>query len=198
MSDPGRALILLGPPYRISGRAGAPTVSSMGGAMTIPTDSAGGVFVPGSHAEQNRQVWTYAHERKPKYINQSDFVLVFLDEGKNEWQLAHTERTNPDVILMEALNGLIVSPHLTRAPFSIDTSPRATSFRDLLLDTAYKEFRAAGKPAIGPASLTWGEFVSPEGQHFASVQIYVPAGHDIAPGKKLTFFGVLENGEGKI
>src|SRR5438876_1102718 len=137
MTDPGKVLILLGTPYRVSGRTGAPTISSLGPiGRRAPTDAQGRVLVPSPTREPNRLVWTYAHDHKPKYIPESDFVLVFLDQDNNNFELAHTERTNPDAILQQAVVGLIVSPKLTKAPFRADASaPRihAKAFRDLLL-----------------------------------------------------------------
>ncbi len=201
MSDPGRAFILLGPPYTVSGRAGAPVISSLGPVgPRAPTDAQGNVLVPSPTREPNRQVWNYAHERKPKYIPQADFVLVFLDEGRNDWKLAYTERTNPDLILQEAVNGLIVSPNLTKAPFSSTAGVRthATSFKDLLLETAYKQFRSGDKASVGPANLTWAEFVTPEGEYFVSAQLYASGGADIAPGQKVAFFTVVENAAGQL
>ena len=201
MSDPGKVLILLGLPERVSGRAGAQAISSLGPVPSVaPTDAEGNVLVPSPTREPNRQVWTYAHDHKPKYVNMSDFLIVFLDEGHNDWKLARTERTNPDVVLMQAVNGLIVSPKLTKAPFS-STAParnQAKSFKESALDAAYKQFRSGDKTAVGPASLTWGEFVTPSGQNFISVQLYVPAGADIHAGQNVTFFSVIENDAGEI
>lgn len=202
MTDPGKVIVLLGPPYRVSGRAGAPSVSSLGPIpATAPRDSQGGVLVPNPVRESNRQVWTYAHDRKPRFIPQSDFILVFLDEGNNDWKLAYTERTNPDMILQEAVNGLIVSPALTKAPFRAGPTSahlRSKSFRDLFLETSYKQFRSAGQSKSGPATLTWGECVTPAGEHFVSLQLYAAAGAEITAGQKVNFFSVLENTSGDI
>ncbi len=203
LTDRGKVLILLGPPEQMSGRYGEASITSLNTGTTAQTDSEGHLLVPSPTREPPRQVWTYAHQRKPKFIKESDFVLVFLDVGHNDWQLGHTERTNPDVILMQAVNGLIVSPNLTKAPFSSSTPTptlraHATSLKDLALDTAVKQFKAGDKPAVGPATLTWGEFVSPAGEHFVSVQLYVPAGSEITAGQKVTFFGVIEKTTGEI
>ncbi len=155
MSDPGRAFILLGPPYTVSGRAGAPVISSLGPVgPRAPTDAQGNVLVPSPTREPNRQVWNYAHERKPKYIPQADFVLVFRIH--------------------------------------------ATSFKDLLLETAYKQFRSGDKASVGPANLTWAEFVTPEGDYFVSAQLYASGGADIAAGQKVAFFTVVENAAGQV
>jgi hypothetical protein len=98
-----------------------------------------------------------------------------------------------------AVNGLIVSPNLTKAPFTSAAPERIHSkaFRDLFLDTAYKQFKADNKP-VGPAELTWGEFLSPAGEPFVSAQLYVPAGAEIKAGQKVTLFSVVENPAGEI
>lgn len=200
MSDPGKVLILLGPPWQVASKGSAPSISSI---VTFtgkaPTDSDGSVLVPSPRASPPRQVWTYAHARKPRFIPQSSFVLVFLDEGQNEWQLAYTERTNPDAVLMKAVNALIVSPGLTKAPVFAEAAPiRANAFKTADLKKAFDQFRSAGKTSVGPTHLTWGEFVTPEGMHFVSVQLYASAGCGIEPGQKVRFFGVVENAAGEI
>jgi GWxTD domain-containing protein len=200
MSDPGKVLILLGPPWQASSRGGSPSVSSLGNVTRAPTDAQGNVLVPSPRGVQPQQVWTYAHQRKPKFIKYSSFIMVFVDEGRNEWQLANTERVKPEVILEQAKAALIVSPKLTRAPFPSFAASHApsTSFRDSAIESAYKAFRAAGNASIGPASVTWGEFVSSTGDDFLSVQIYAPAGSGINAGQNPTFVGVIENSMGDI
>jgi GWxTD domain-containing protein len=199
MTDRGKVIILLGPPEQVSGSSGTASSAASGG-INAPTNSDGTLSLQSPTSQASRQTWTYAHEKKPKYVRLNDFVLVFLEVGRDDWQLAHTERTNPDVVMMEAVNGLIISPNLTKAPFS-STEPQksfAKSFKDLSLDSAYKEFKSGDKPSVGSANLTWGEFVSPEGKPFVSVQLYAPAGSGIAAGQKVTIFGVIENAAGEI
>jgi GWxTD domain-containing protein len=198
MTDRGKAFILLGPPYRVSAAAGAASESDPG--SRIPrTDAQGGLTVIRPVSDPNQQVWMYAHERKPKYIAQNDFTLVFLDEGRNNWKLAHTERVNPDLIFQQAVNAFIVSPKLTKAPVdAIAPPPRTTLFKNATLKAAYEQLRSGDKTTIGNANLTWGEFVTSEGEHFVSAQVYVPAGGDIAPNQKVTSFAVIENKSGEI
>jgi len=199
LTDRGKAFILLGPPEQVSGRAGNVS-EGLSAPTNTPTNSDGSIAVPRVTSEEARQVWTYAHEKKPAYVKRKDFVLVFLEVGRDDWQLGRSERSNADGILWEAVNGIIVSPNLTKAPYSSAAPDKsyAKAFKDLFLDTAYKEFKAAGKPTVGPADLTWGEFVSPEGQPFISAQLYAPAGSGIAAGQKVTMFAVIENEAGEI
>jgi len=195
MTDRGRVLILLGPPYRVSG-SGSQQAQGMSAPVVTPR---GGVSVPGPIGTRARQIWMYAHERKPKYIPRSDFSILFEDEGVEEWQLAATQQTKPEIILQEAVVGLIVSPKLTKAPFVTSAARvRRTTFNDLLLDAAFKKFRSGDQTTIGPANLTWSQFVTPEGQNFVSAQLYAPAGSNISAGQKVTFFSVVENSAGQI
>ncbi len=200
MSDPGKVLLLLGPPYQISSRGGSASRASAAVAGgSAPTDVDGGLSLPHPVAEAPRQIWSYAHDKKPKFVPYPDFVLVFTDEGQNEWQLAHTERVNPDALLTMAVKAYIVSPNLTQPRFGSASASTpaaaapAASFQSAELATAYKEFRASQKPVIGPASLTYGEFVTPEGDSFVASQLYVPAGSGISSGQDVTFFSVVEN-----
>jgi GWxTD domain-containing protein len=201
MSDPGRVLILLGPPYQVATKASSPAPGIFPGGTpgTAPTDPDGSLSVPRPIAEPVRQVWTYAHDRKPKFVARPDFVLVFTDEGQNEWQLAHTERANPDAILAQAVQAIIVSPNLTKPPFPSETlTGNVSAFANAALKTSYDAFRSSEKPSVGPASLTWGEFVTPEGDPFVASQLYVPAGSGISAGQDVTFFSVIESDAGDI
>lgn len=206
MTDRGKVFILLGPPYQISTKGAASTShSSIGDAAAapnaVPTDATGGVLLPSARADRAQQYWNYAHDKKPKFVPQTSFTLVFSDEGMNDWQLAHTERVNPDAILIEAATASLVSPNLTKAPFSADAAngkARMTSFSSSTLKSAYQEFRSGDKTAVGPTDLTWGEFVTPEGERYVAVQLYAPGGSGIEPAQKVTFFGVVENAAGEV
>ena len=50
----------------------------------------------------------------------------------------------------------------------------------------------------GPAHLTWGEFISPDGDGFVSFQLYVRGGAGIDAERNLLLFGAIENASGEI
>jgi GWxTD domain-containing protein len=198
LTDRGKAFVLLGPPYRVSGKAGNASQSD-GGSRIPSTDAQGNLTVIRPVSDPTQQIWMYAHEKKPRYIAQNDFTLVFLEEARDEWKVAHTERVNPDLIFQQAVTAFVISPKLTKPPVYTNAAPqRTTSFKNAVLKTAYEQFRSADKETIGNAILTWGEFVTMEGEHFVSAQVYVPAGGDIAPDQKVTSFSVIENKAGEI
>lgn len=199
MTDRGKTFILLGPPYRVSGKAGNVSQNDPGSPFIAPTDAQGNLTVIRPVSDPTQQIWMYAHDKKPKFITQSDFTLIFLEEGKNDWKVAHTERVNPDLIFQQAANAFIVSPKLTKLPVYANATPRrATAFKNAALKTAYEQLRSGDKDTIGNANLVWGEFVTTEGEHFVSAQVYVPAGGAVAPDQKVTSFAVIEDKAGEI
>jgi len=200
MTDRGKVFILLGPPYRVSASAGAPLQRAVAATPgQAPMNADGTLALPRPSSDPNQQYWMYAHDKKPKFITQSDFTMAFLEESRNDWKLASTERVNPDLIFQQAAKAAIVSPNLTKAPvYANPAPPRTTAFKNPALKTAYEQFKSGDKATIGNANLTWGEFVTAEGEHFVSAQVYVPAGGGVSPDQKVTSFAVVENKAGEI
>jgi GWxTD domain-containing protein len=186
MTDRGRALILLGSPF---------TVGSVGGARAAANDAV--------RAETAKLTWAYRNDKKPKFIARKDFEILFSDErGGGEYEFAKTPRVNPEALLQEAVAAYIISPNLTAVPSYGTTTAAATpgrskAFRDAALQAAYEKFKAEQKP-VGTAHLTWGEYVTPEGEGFVPVSLYVPASPNVPANRKVTFFGVIENAAGEV
>lgn len=203
LSDQGKVFILFGPPYRVSGKAGADaaSMSIFGGANpgNVPVDSQGHLVLGHPTADPNQQFWMYAHEKKPAFVSQADFTIVFADEGHGDWGIGTTERVNPELLFMQAVKASIVSPNMTKVPVYEKPAPvHRTSFTNPDLKTAWEQFRSGDKQTIGNANLTWGGFVTSEGEQFVSAQVYVPAGGDIPTGQRITSFAVVENKSGEI
>lgn len=200
MTDRGRALIVLGPPFN---------VSSMGAQARAPrnpnissVDNWDGSVI-GPRGAAAKLVWTYAGDKKPKFIQRKEFELHFVDDqGDGEFALGKVASLDPEAVFLEAVNALLFAPDLTAAPVfdrpaTASSLPSAT-FRTAGLREASDQFRSTGKPSEGPARVTWSAFVTPDGEIFVPVQLYLPAGSGIEPGRKLTFFGLVENEAGQI
>lgn len=197
-SDRGRTFIYFGQPFRVSGKAGATS-----GAMAAvnpgnaPTNASGQLTVQGPTSAPNEQDWMYAHDKKPNFLPQADFTVVFQDFGRGDYHLATTERFNPEAAFAQAINSFVVNPTLTKAPVYSNAPARPTEFKSPQIKSAYEQFKAGDKDKVGSANLTWAEFVSSEGEHFVSAQMFAPAGSDLKPGDKVNFFTVVEK-DGKI
>ncbi|HUK37336.1 MAG TPA: GWxTD domain-containing protein [Vicinamibacterales bacterium] len=186
LSDRGKAFILLGPPYRVSGSGGA-QINGMGIAANANRFGVGPA-ASGQTADPDTQYWMYAHENKPKFIKQGDFTITFTRQDR-EWLTATTERTNPNQVFMAAVDGYIVSPNLTAAPSYAKALVYNTTFRSADVKSAFENFKADTAP------VTWGEFVTSEGDHFVSSHLSLPAD---AAGKQITSWAVVEDPSGKI
>lgn len=195
LTDRGRVVILLGSPSEVKSQAGARRSSP---ASDPGADITGGVDVPSATPRPARLTWTYSGTKKPASVKKKDFDVVFLDEsGRGEWLLGTNERSKPEVVLQEALMGYIFSPDLTKAPYFGPPLPK-TAFDDPALQKAYEDFRAGEAEKTGPGLLTWGEFVTPEGESFAAIQLFVPGKSGIEAGRAVTFVGVIEDETGKV
>ena len=183
LTDRGRVLILLGSPLD-QGSKGAARSAAAGQVR----------------ATSAMLVWTYAQDKKPKFINRKDFVVTFVDDqGDGQYALAKTEKLDPESVLQEAVQFYVFNPEATLLAATTAMPRKAVaSFRTLALKDACDQFRSEGKKSEGPAMLTWGQFVTPEGEVFVPVQLFVPAGGGLEAGRKLTFFGVVENANGEV
>lgn len=196
LSDRGKTLILLGPPYRVSGSAGV-QVNGLG--IAANGGRRGSIAVPrGPVADPDTQYWMYAHGNKPKFVKRSDFTIAFARQEHGEWQLATTERTKPDQIFLEAVNGYIVSPNLTTIPNYARPALYNASFKSADVKSAYEASRAAGKETLGSSSLAWDEFVTTEGEHFVSAHLAFPMDSGATAGQKVTSWAVVEDSNGGI
>jgi GWxTD domain-containing protein len=198
LSDRGRTMILLGSPFLVGNKGPA-----RGATRNAPINSAAqwDGSVQGPRGASAMLSWTYAADKKPAFIKRKDLEILFIDDaGDGQWQFAVTPRTNPEAVLLEAARALIVSPNLAKAPSFEDVAsgPATASLRTSALKKAYEQFRADEKTTVGPALLTWGQFVTPDGEIFVPVQLFVPGGSGIEAGRKLTFFGVVENAVGTV
>ena len=62
-----------------------------------------------------------------------------------------------------------------------------------------EEFKAAAKnPYENQGFATWGEYVTPSGDYFVPVMLYVPKSAGLNGEQQVTFFGVVEDASGKF
>jgi len=199
LTDRGRALILLGSPWQVGSKGaarGAAVNPNLG--STAEWDGA----VRGPRGESAMLTWTYAHDKKPKWEKRKDFMLVFVDDSNDgQWQFARSDRLDHEATLAQAARENILHAGLTKAPeFDIPApaTEKVASLKSAALASAYKQFRDENQSSMGPALLTWGQYVTPDGEIFVPVQLYAPQGSGIDAGRKLTFFGVVENNAQEI
>jgi len=187
LTDRGRVLILLGPPTRVESTPGSRT--------GISTDTGG------SNAEQQaaRQVWVFDPAKVPASV---PVRIGFADQfGNGTWALERGAGVDLADVTRRVLAQSIVSPNLTEAPKHVvqmtekqlpttaTTAPTVASigaFKTPALQTAAENFKA---DQYKKADVTYTEMLSPMGEYFVPVQLYIPKSMGLTADQVTTFFG---------
>ncbi|HET7434893.1 MAG TPA: GWxTD domain-containing protein [Thermoanaerobaculia bacterium] len=206
VTDRGRVFVLFGPPTHLE-KAG------MGGENGPGFNDIGNR----PQEEQPKYIFVYEGAAAQESFGTSNRVTIpFVDKfNTNEFTLergAGSIAKDADRAIQRAL----VSPALTEAPKYGAAAPRPaaaapaavaaapasnaplTDFRTPAYKTAVSDFSAAktNPYAAKPLFATWGEYVTPSGEYFVPVSLYMPASAGVAAGD-LTFFGVVSDESGK-
>ncbi len=208
LTERGRVFLLLGAPYRIGRTSNAPQSTQQSGAV-------GSIFEGAAPTARGRQapgeIWFYEKDHRPPFEKDLDFSVKFIDEyGTNEYKMIVAGDTiGINDLLERARQYYIAQPNLTEVPdftkpmASVPApaptpAPVPTEFQNQALKAALDAFRADGGKSATPLDLTWDEFVTPEGQLYVPLQLYVPASANVDPSTEVTFFGAIQDKDGKI
>jgi GWxTD domain-containing protein len=204
LSDRGKALIVFGPPTRVmrSGGAGNPLASP-----TTPGATFGGRSTDTEAedtAAMERQMWTYEGAAAQKAFGAPKVELRFVDRLNNHDLKLETPRIDYAGAQQRAVITAITQPNLASIPqpaaaIATTTAPAAppsTNLKTPLFETAVADAKT-GKATAKGATITYIEFVSPAGDYYVPVALYVPASTGVTPDGADTFFGVVEDAAGK-
>ena len=204
LTDRGMVLVVFGEPGRQM-RSGEPQT---------------GIVRPGADPGSMRYIWLYEGDTARKLFGAARAEIRFVDQnGTGNFVI---ERGGVDVPRWRkaAATAAITQPQLTKAPdfatvpmagsdvtapavtsvttTTTTTVARATSLTTPALAEAVAAAKAAAKnPFAGSAFATYGEYVTPEGEYFVPVLLYVPKSSPAAATTDVTFFGVIEDESGK-
>src|SRR5688572_19362434 len=205
-------LVLLGTPVKIE-RSRPPGV---GGTVQQPAPSGGFGTDSGTSVQDYspKQVWIYEQAKTTIPLGVPTAQISFIDQyGSNDWVLERGASTDVKGISTRAVQSYIVSPNLTEAhkpqqaaapaaatatalptpttPASATNALKTESYR-----TAITEFRAAKTSPYKPASITYTELISPSGDYYVPVQLFIPASAGLTADSVTTFFGTVEDASG--
>lgn len=201
MTDRGKALILYGQPKKVERSA---------------AKSAPGAFDENdSRADASQWTqWHYEGDDTREIFGVQRAFIRFTDRmGTGDFK---ADRGSIDLATAQqrAITRAITQPNLTAAPAAVAAPAAAavaapapapepaapvvqTQLTTAALATAVDEFRAAKtNPYAKSAYVAWGEYVTPAGQYFVPVLLYVPKAAAL-PTTGLTFFGVVQDESGK-
>lgn len=189
LTDRGHAFILLGAPTRIRSTGNAPQ-SRVLTPSTTNTDVS------------PKQVWLYERNKAAVDFGAAEAELAFIDQyGDNQWKIERTPRTDFNAIFERAANAYITQPALTVAPtFQAAAAPTAPAveasgvgeFKTDALRAAVDEVRAGKAQPSKSIFVTYGEFITPDGEYFVPVTLYAPKAAGLAADGAYTFFGYVE------
>ncbi|HEV2721439.1 MAG TPA: GWxTD domain-containing protein [Thermoanaerobaculia bacterium] len=205
MTDRGRVLAIFGVPAKVlrAERANPNTTnpgrSSMGESDVVTEDK-------NLAKNQAAQVWVYEGEQAEKIFGRPKVELRFedrfnngdfkMDSGRVDFNAARDKAiaamiVRPEVMTVADINkpkepALLVPP--PPAPADVKTAAYAAAVADA----------KSGKAALGKgAVLTAVEFVSPSGDYYAPVMLYVPKSAGLAADAADTFFWTVDDASGK-
>src|SRR6185369_16213827 len=210
MTDRGHVFILLGRPTRID-RTNPEPKSTI---LTPDTNSAGtDKAVESLQSYSPKQLWTYDASKTRLPAGTPPIAeFAFVDQyGSNEWKLERTGKTDVADVFNKAIAASLVQPGLTElpkaaavaapAPVAVAAAVAAPAapalaFRNEALRAAVDDLKA-GKSTYKDLFLSYGEFITPQGDYFVPVQLYVPKVAGLSATQDLTFFGMVEDESGK-
>lgn len=196
LSDRGKVFIVIGSPYqrKTSGTAPTPNIQTPTGPSTPPRE----------------EVWIYEKDKLPSYAGMPIFEIAFVDQNhNNNWKLGHSPGVDVNDLLEKARNHYIISPEMVEVPnyeafmeaqrkASMLPPPPKAAIEAAALKSAVDSFRSAAAPSVKTAAMTFGEFLTPDGQYYVPVQLYFGSDAGIAADQEVTLFGELVNAGGQV
>ncbi len=210
VSDRGKILVLFGVPKNVQvSKSGPRDGSTDDRGFGVSSEEGSG----GASEKSAKQIWIYEGDNAQKWFGAPKAQIDFLDQfNTGEF---HLQRGKVDIAAAQknAINASLTQPNLTVAPkfgaapaqaaapaAPAPAAPAAptypTTFKTPAYQTAVTEFEAAKTNPYKNLYVSWGEYVTPQGEYYVPVVLYVPKAAGMDPAAELTFFGVVED-EGK-
>lgn len=199
LTDRGQVLIVLGAPYSIAR-------TNPQGQGTIQTPSIGQERST-IQDYSPRQLWTYDQARTNIDLGQPKAEIAFVDQyASNDWTLERQTRTPVDELLKRAVQAYLFQPDLTTVPTyeaqtaTVEPAPPAPAspagLQTASLVAAVEETKAGKAGTSKNLGFTYTEMLTPNGEFFVPLQLYIPKEAELTADAVTTFFGVIEDGSG--
>lgn len=200
LTDRARLLILLGPPSRVE-RTGR--------------SSSTGIGMPGESRQSSeqlaRQFWIY--DKPLVSLGPAASRIALVDQFQNgTWSIERGTGVDIVDIARKVQQATIVSPNLTEVPKAqpapaarqtLPVTPAAPStaagigaFKTESLKTAIEQFKTEKTNPYKSISVSYTELLSPAGEYFVPVQLYIPKSAGLTAEQVTTFFGTFEDATG--
>jgi GWxTD domain-containing protein len=211
-TDRGKVYVLMGPQTGIKrgGPQGGAGVhaggSTFGQSSNLNSQSVQGVAPS--------ETWQYEQTKSTLPLGQPMVQVAFSDQyASNDWKMERIIGNDYATIFDRIATAYIAQPELTEVPVMAAAAPviattaaattavattvpkAAMTLKSEALRSAIDAARAS-KAKSDTLFLSYGEFVTPAGESFVPVQLYVPKSAGLAAGTSVTFFGSVETADG--
>lgn len=204
LTDRGRVLILLGSPSRIERSASASSSAGLPGST--------GATSTGDQPPAT-QVWVYDAGKSP-VLGPQPLRVTFVDQfGNSAWSLQRGSGVDIADLTRRHLTTAVVNPNITQAPQAQSAAPQPAmsekqpvlppttavpigAYKTESLKNAVDAFKTAKSSTYKPAIVTYTEMLTPLGDYFVPVQLYVPKSEGLTADQVTTFFGTIEDATG--
>ena len=203
MTDRGHVLLVLGGPAKVA-KTDAPQATN---APRINPNASPDLTQDTADRPRARQVWTYEEGKTPN-LGMPVLDVAFVDILNNgEWKLERTRASGDYNVAFEKMNLANAAPAQTTTTTTTTETTKTTTgpavavppaqLTSPALQAAVNDLKA-GKSAINKnVFVTYSELVSPTGEFYVPIQLYVPKSSPLTPDSADTFFGVVEDANGK-
>jgi GWxTD domain-containing protein len=200
MIDPGRIIILFGPPTQAPVRTTTPGTSQSGTRADMRTAEVGSAFENKGSADLT---FIYDGETANRLFNLPRAVITFHDQfNDGQFKINSTQGIDMTAAIQRVLVAAVTQPQLTKPPtYAAVAAPKpglpepVVGVKTPALEKALTDAKAGGAAGHG-AVLSYAEFVSPAGDPFVPIQVYVPASAAAAAEGADTIFGAIEDATG--
>lgn len=218
-TDRGKVYVVMGPQTGI--KRGGPQGGSVVRAPDSVIRQSTGLNAQSVQGVAPSEIWQYERSKSTLPLEQPMVQIAFIDQyASNEWKMERMVGTDYATVFDRIARAYIAEPDLTAAPAyaagaSYTPAPTAVTttavsaaagvqggaisgtagLKSEALRAAVDAARAS-KAASDTLFVSYGELVTPAGESYVPVQLYVPKSAGLAPGTAVTFFGAVENADG--
>jgi len=209
LTDRGRVFIVMGSPAIVR-RTRKPAT-----AMGAPEPSPGGIGIPQPQAEasERNMIWVYDQAKTKLPLPAPTVNVPFVDQfGNDVWRLDRAPGVDVNAMLQRAAAAEITNPNATGAPAAQASAPQpaaapttpaptAATGSMALKSAAFQSAIAdetAGKSTLKKGALTYTELLSPAGDYYVPVGIFVSKSLGLAADATDTLFGVVRDASGNV
>lgn len=205
MTDRGRVFVVFGAPNRLRKKGPGAAAPNLQGGFDADGE------VTADQPSSPEEAWIYDADRVPAGVKAKEMTFIFVDSrGIGDFRISRSP-TNMTTVIREANQGSLANPEITKPPVYASAVPAApvaapapveekmpTSFATESIATAVAELEASPKNPYPEANVTWGEFITPSGDYYVALSIFVPASRGLSPTDALTFFAAVKDEAGAM